>query len=294
MTEFDEAVALTAAGDGYAARLTDGWAVGHAVNGGILVAVAVEAVRRAVEAAGGHGDPLVFSSHFLSAARPGPAMVRTEVLRTGRSLSTGQASMTQLGEEDEDPGRPVERLRVIATLGDLDGRSAPVWRSAVPPQLPPPERCVTARRTDGEFARHIRMLDRLDLRLDPETAGWAVGRPSRRGEIRGWVRFADGRAPDVAALPFFLDALMPVAFDLGALGWAPTIELTGHVRGRPAPGWLQVSLETHNVIGGLLEEDATLWDGSGRVVAQSRQLAGVRMPAAPEDGPAPTTETAGA
>ena len=50
---------------------------------------------------------------------------------------------------------------------------------------------------------------------------------------------------------------MPVAFDLGALGWAPTIELTGHVRAHPAPGWLRIEISTQNVIGGLLEEDAS-------------------------------------
>jgi hypothetical protein len=53
------------------------------------------------------------------------------------------------------------------------------------------------------------------------------------------------------------------------------------VRAVPAPGWLQIRLTTTNVSGGLLEEDCVVWDSTGRVVAQSRQLAGVRMPSAP-------------
>jgi hypothetical protein len=89
-----------------------------------------------------------------------------------------------------------------------------------------------------------------------------------------------GREPDLLSLPFVVDAFPPVAFDLGAMGWAPTIEFTGHVRALPAPGWLRVRLTTTNVAGGLMEEDCVVWDSTDRVVAQSRQLAGVRMPSA--------------
>ena len=45
------------------------------------------------------------------------------------------------------------------------------------------------------------MLDRLDARIDPSTAGFAVGRPTRRGVIRAWLRMRDGREPDVRMLP---------------------------------------------------------------------------------------------
>jgi acyl-CoA thioesterase len=279
MTEFDDAVALGGQpGAERTARLDEGWVVGSAVNGGILTALAVAAMQQAVEVAGGHGDPLVFSAYFLSAAQPGPARFHTEVLRTGRSMSSAAVAVTQ-GDGDAEVGR----MRVLATFGDLDAQSAPVWRSARPPELPDPDSCMPASRGVAEFARKIHLLDRLDLRIDPSTAGWAIGRPSLEGRIRAWIRFADGREPDAASLPFFLDALMPVAFDLGALGWAPTIELTGHVRSRPAPGWLRVQLSTQNVIGGLLEEDAVIWDSTGAVVAQSRQLAGVRMPEEPRE-----------
>ncbi len=49
-----------------------------------------------------------------------------------------------------------------------------------------------------------------------------------------------------------------------------------HVRAAPAPGWLRVRHATRNVAGGMLEEDAEVWDSAGRLVAQSRQLA--RLP----------------
>jgi hypothetical protein len=48
-----------------------------------------------------------------------------------------------------------------------------------------------------------------------------------------------------------------------------------HVRVAPAAGWLRVVHSSRNVAGGLLEEDAEVWDSAGRLVAQSRQLARV-------------------
>jgi len=57
------------------------------------------------------------------------------------------------------------------------------------------------------------------------------------------------------------------------VAWTPTIELTVHVRARPEPGWLRCKFVTHFVTGGFLEEDGEIWDSTGRLVAQSRQLA---------------------
>jgi hypothetical protein len=61
-------------------------------------------------------------------------------------------------------------------------------------------------------------------------------------------------------------------------GWAPTLELTVHVRAHPAPGWLRVRHQTRNLAGGMFEEDCEIWDSAGRLVCQSRQLALVPRP----------------
>ena len=50
------------------------------------------------------------------------------------------------------------------------------------------------------------------------------------------------------------------------------------MRRRPEPGWLQVSLGSDTLGGGMMEEDAMIWDSAGNLVAQSRQLCGVRLP----------------
>lgn len=271
-SEFDQAIALRPGSDGsYDGELGAGWRIGGGINGGLLLAVAGNALSQQLP---GHPDPLSISCYYLSASVPGPATVRTETVRRGRSLSTGTASLYQDGPD----GAPVERLRVLASYGDLAALDDEVHTSATPPALPPVEQCIGMEHAPPALIEQAALLERLDLRLDPATVGWALGQPSKEGRIQGWFRLADGREPDPLALLLAADALPPVTFDLGLPGWAPTIELTVHLRAKPAPGWLRLSHATRNLAGGYFEEDAEIWDSAGRLVAQSRQLARAPRP----------------
>ncbi|SEO70358.1 Thioesterase-like superfamily protein [Actinacidiphila rubida] len=251
----------------YDIDLSPGWTIIAAVNGGYLLAAVGRALRDALP----HPDPLTITAHYLTASQPGPAVIRTQTVRTGRTMSSGQASLFQTDEQ----GREVERIRVIAGYGDLDALPDDVRTSATPPPMPAYEDSAASDDAPGgsPVPGATSFLDRIDLRLDPATAGWAIGMPSGAGDIRGWLGLADGRDHDALSLLLAVDALPPTAFDLGLKGWTPTLELTVHLRARPAPGRLLVSLTTRNLAGGLLEEDAQVWDGAGRLVAQARQLA---------------------
>ncbi|ANW17951.1 thioesterase family protein [Streptomyces clavuligerus] len=265
-SEFDRDTAVTLRAPGvHEARLSAGWTIFGAVNGGYLLAL----TGRALSGTLPHPDPFTVSAHYLSASRPGPAVIRTETVRTGRTLSTGQASLVQY----EEDGTEVERIRVLATHGDLDGLAPEVRTSARPPAIPPYERCPGPADAPVSLPGGAEIMDRLAVRLDPATAGWVLGAPSGRGEMRGWFGLADGRDPDPLALLLAVDALPPTSFDLGLKGWTPTVELTVHIRCRPAPGPLRVAISTRNLAGGFLEEDAEIWDSADRLVAQSRQLA---------------------
>ena len=143
-------------------------------------------------------------------------------------------------------------------------------------ELPPREECVPNSMAPAEIKEVAPFTQRFEMLFHPDEVGWAVGRPSGRGQLTAWFRLADGREPDTLALLMAVDALPPVTFDLGLMGWAPTVELTAHVRARPAPGWLRLRHRTRNVAGGMFEEDCEVWDSADRLVAQSRQLA--RMP----------------
>ncbi len=274
-SEFDQAIALNPGSEPgtYDGALGEGWRIGGGINGGLLLAVAGHALKHEL-AHDGHPDPLAISAYYLTPGVPGPARVRTEVHRSGRAVSVGGASLTQR----DAGGGDVERIRVLATYGDLSGVGADVRTSASPPALPPIEQCVSTADAPPTFLQHASLLDRLDIRLDPATTGWALGKPSGNGAIRGWLRMADGREPDPMLLLLAVDALPPVAFDLGLPGWTPTLELTVHVRCRPAFGWLRVNITSRTLSGGLMEEDAEVWDSEGRLVALSRQLARASAP----------------
>jgi hypothetical protein len=117
-------------------------------------------------------------------------------------------------------------------------------------------------------------MGRIDLRLHPDDAGFSHGAPSGRPLVRGWFRLRAEEAIDTVALVLATDAFPPTAFNARLpVAWTPTVELTAHVRARPAPGWLRCAFTTRFVTGGFLEEDGEIWDDSGRLVAQSRQLA---------------------
>ncbi|WP_405822456.1 thioesterase family protein [Streptomyces sp. NBC_01390] len=269
-SEFDRDTAVTRRAPGvYDTELSAGWTVINAVNGGYLLAVLGRALADALP----HSDPFSISAHYLTASRPGPAVIRTEVVRTGRSLSTGAASLFQYDAE----GKEVERIRVLASYGDLDALPDDVRTTAEPPAMPPIDQCFGREDAPGPVPGGSAIADRLLLKLDPATLGWALGAPSGKGEMRSWFGLADGRDADPIALLLAVDALPPTAFEIGLSGWVPTVELTVHVRCRPAPGPLRVSITTRNLAGGFLEEDAEVWDSADRLVAQSRQLAIVRL-----------------
>lgn len=260
------AVAPTAPGE-YAASLDAGWVVGGGLNGGYLLAVIGNAIRMELTDVG-QPDPVSVSAYFLTPSVPGPAVVRVRRVRTGGQRSIIAASLFQV-----EAGRELERITALAVFGDLRAMAPEVEREIPPPDLPPLEDCVPALVAPEDFLKIAPLLQRLGTRLDPACVGWALGEPSRRGLIQGWFKLADDRPLDSLALLLVVDALPPVTFDLGLPGWAPTLELTAHVRARPAAGWAIVRHATRTISGGHFEEDCEVWDSRGHLVAQSRQLA---------------------
>jgi acyl-CoA thioesterase len=263
---FDDDVRVSPAEAGrWAGRIRSGYNIGANPNGGYLLAVAAGAMRAATPA---HPDPLSLTVHYLKPGLPdADCSVEVEVLRPGRSLSTVRATLAQ----HDGP-----RLELLAAMGDL-GVAAAATPSVEPPPpaLPPPDACTP--RSPHEQGVALPILERLDVRLHPEEArAGAAG----RAQVTGWIRFRDGRDPDALAALLFADAFPPAVFGLlGTVGWVPTVELTVQLRRRPSPGWMIGQFRTTDLAGGRLIEDGLLWDASGGLVAQSRQLALLRMPA---------------
>ena len=260
----DETRVVPDADGGWTGTVSAGWNIGANPNGGYLLVIVGAALREALPA---QPDALSLTAHYLKPGRPTePCRVVTDVLRTGRSLSTVRATLSQADGA---------RIEALASMGVLDASAEPRLEPP-PPELPPPEACVP--RSGGEQGVALPIVERLDVRLHPDEA--RAGHAGR-AQVSGWIRFRDGREPDPLACLLFCDAFPPAVFGLlGAVGWVPTVELTVQLRHRPAPGWIRALFRTVDLSDGRLVEDGWLWDSRGRLVAQSRQLALVRMPSA--------------
>jgi acyl-CoA thioesterase len=239
----------------YDVMLDAGWAIGGKPNGGYLLAILGRAACEATAAPA----PLVVSGHYLRAPDPGPAEVVVDVVRRGRRVSSARATLWQ-------GGRPC--LDALVSAGPLpEADSVVEWSDVPAPELTPAEECPGGR--PAHFQAEL--LDQIDVRVDPTTAPFPE--PSGKPVVRAWFRLLDGEVTDPLALLLAVDALPPTVFNLGAFGWAPTVELTVLLRAVPAAGWLKVEARTHSIAGGWFDEEASVWDSTGRLVAQSRQLA---------------------
>ncbi|MFP5371872.1 MAG: acyl-CoA thioesterase [Actinomycetes bacterium] len=262
---FDEATAVhRTEGGGLLADLDAGWDVGGGVlNGGYLLAVA----GRAAVLESPHPHPVALSGSYLRAAAAGPATLTVEPGPAGRTLAH---ALVTLADAD---GALLTVQATTATLG-----CEPLAWSVPMPDAPPVEQCPSIAEHGHLAPPSVQVPGlslRVDTRLDVGTVGWASGRPSGEPVIRGWVRFADGREPDPLALVTFADALPPTPWSMGRPGWAPTVQMQVLVCALPVPGWCLVEARAGEIAGGWLDEDYRIWDSTGRLVAQSRQLARV-------------------
>jgi acyl-CoA thioesterase len=261
---------VTAVGPGrWSATVHEGWDIAGNANGGYLLAIAARAMAGAAE----RPDPVTLTAHYLSPGRPGPAEVRTSVVKSGKRFTTVQATLVA-GD------RPL--LAVLGTFGDLaptEGAPAPSRVDDSPPDLPPVDQCVPLVPSDDAGGMPPPFARRVEIRMHPGDAGFSRGRPSGEMRLRGWFRLPDDQPLDTLALVLASDAYPPTIFNADLpVGWTPTVELTTHVRARPAAGWLRCEFTTRFVTGGFLEEDGVVWDDTGTLVAQSRQLALVPRP----------------
>lgn len=267
MHAFDRATAVKPAGDGrYEALLDEEWSIAGKLNGGYLLAVAARAAL--AEAGDGHEHPLATTAAFAAPAPAGPALVTVEPLRLGRGTSVLRARLSSV-----DGGTPY--VEALVTAGRI-AAGDPVVPAPPVPDLPPEEQCPRLPVDAGLF--RVPILGLVAERMDPATVGFGIGRPSGAGELRGWVRFDDGREPDPLALVTVADALPPPSFDVPGLqtGWTPTLQYSVFVRGVPAAGPLRVRTVARSITGGAMDETCDVWDATGRHVAVAHQLAGIR------------------
>jgi acyl-CoA thioesterase len=242
----------------WSGAIAPGWDIVANANGGYLLAIAA----RALGAALGRPDPVTVTGHYFYPGKAGDVTIETQVLKEGRRFGSGSADLVAQGRT---------LLSCIGTFGDLTEASGPEIVDQGPPEMPDPGDCLPVVATDT-FPPPF--MGKIELRLHPEDGQFLLGQRSGHALMRGWFRLRHDEPTDSIALLCAADAFPPTAFNADfPVAWTPTIELTVHVRARPEPGWLRCKFATHFVTGGFLEEDGEIWDSTGHLVAQSRQLA---------------------
>jgi acyl-CoA thioesterase len=257
----DRDIALTSAGSGlWAGQVTDDWSVNDTANGGYVLAMMAAAMCRHTPR---RQTPIV-TANYLRRCASGPAAIAVETLAQSTRLTRLQARLIQNGQEN---------VRAWGTFAEDNGTGMAERLEAGPPEVAAPEQCVAI----PEMPRYT-IFRHLEVRLDPSCTGWMTdGRLVQRSEQKGWIRFRQDRPHDLFSVILAADAFPPaVLASQGMVAWVPTIELTVNVRRIPDTRWVQGVFRTRFITCGQVEEDGELWDGNGRLVAISRQIAQFR------------------
>jgi Thioesterase-like superfamily len=251
-------------GGSFGAEVSSEWTIGGKPNGGYLLSL----LGRAAVVVGVHEHVMAASAHYLHSPDPGPVKVEAEVLRSGRSASQVAARLVQ------DGSRCVEALITTTTI---DSAALPYWDAGMPePGTVPWDACTRlVPRAPGGL--RVAIMEQVEVRLEPASAGFTAGEPSGRGELRGWLALPEGEPFDPLSLLFAVDAFPPATFDIEFAGWVPTFELTVYVRALPVAGPVRILQRARLIEGQKLDETCFAWDVRGRLVAQGTQLAGVRL-----------------
>jgi hypothetical protein len=248
----------------FAGSVSPLWAIGGKPNGGYLLAM----MGRAAAAVSAHDHVLAISAHYLTSPEPGEVEIQVEVLRGGRSASQLRVQLLQAG-------KPC--VESLITIGTLDATMKAYWDGGVPELAPISHDRAIRISGPSPSGLDLPMMSQVDLRIDPDSLGFARGNPSGRGELHGWLELPEGEPFDPLSLVFAVDSLPPATLDIEVTGWVPTLELTVYVRALPAPGPVRVLQKAHLIDAQRVDEICYVWDSTGRLVSHGTQLAGIRL-----------------
>ena len=237
------------------------WGQGRAVFGGVVAALAFEAMRAKVEP----GRPVrSLATTFVGPLEPDvPASFEAELLREGKAVSQVFCRVVQKGQT------------VALVQGSFGGsRQSVVQMQAEPaPDMKAPEDCYELPFIQGvtpEFTRHLAMR-------------WSIGglpfSNSRERDMGGWVRFrgAVEREPLTEAhLLALVDAWPPATVPHlpspapgSTLTW--TIEFVQPLAQLDTHDWCKYRARIEHARDGYGHAAAALWTPAGELVALSRQ-----------------------
>jgi acyl-coenzyme A thioesterase PaaI-like protein len=257
----------------YDGELNKHWTIGPKVHGGVMVALCANAARTACGGESTGLEPVAVSASFLSAPDPGAMRLVTSIRKRGRRISVVDVELMQ-GDRTA--------VHAVVNLGEpehfVPGAGAAPLLSANPVldlMAPEPPADIEPIGPGHPLAGLVHLGEGCDIRPVLSTMQPSAG--GRRPLLQLWAR-PRGAAPDALFALMCGDVSSPVTFAVDRRGWAPTIQLSAFLRGRPADGWLRVVCTCLEIGHDWFDEDHIVVDSLGRLVAQSRQLAMVPPP----------------
>jgi acyl-CoA thioesterase len=260
MEAFSEEVLVTENSSGiFKGAVSGRWSVNGNPNGGYLMAILAGAMMKRSDK---KSTPIV-TANYISRCVPGKVEIYVEEFSHSKQFNRYHARLIQEGRE---------KVRALGTFSaEKVGCEIERYETGAP-ELAPVESCIAI-----PMMPHLTLLKNLDMRLDPTSAGWMMGKTAERSEQKGWVKFKNDSNYDLLSLFLIADSIPPAIFvSQGPISWVPTIELSTNIRNMPRTQWLRFSLKTRFVTCGLLEADGEIWDDAGNLVSISRQIAQVR------------------
>lgn len=258
---FDQAMRLETVDAGTVRGATcPQWANMVGPFGGITAAVLLRAVESHPERI---GDPLALTVNFAAPIADGEFDICLRAARTNRS---NQHWTLELRQGDE----------VKTTATALFGLHRDTWADdeSHPPSAPAPEDVAP-----GSFVDAIVWAKRYDMRFTEGPVPLRAVEASDSSTTTLWVRDAESRPLDFAALACLSDVFFPRAFlRLGRFLPAGTISLTTYFHADQSEitalgsDYLLASANANRFSRGYFDQSAHLWSRAGRLVASTHQL----------------------
>jgi acyl-CoA thioesterase len=253
-SSFADATAVEPDGPGrWRGCIAPEWGLRGRPNGGYLMAIAA----RAAMVATGRAHPHAVTGSFVRTPAAGPVHIDVETVKSGRQLTQVRCCLRQ---------NAATVLDALVVLGDPP-TTPPAWHGVPDPRPAPYAECVPVPPKPGR----VGLLERLDIRYDP--AASPLGPRTPHAAVRAWVSFADGPQPDPLRSLLIADVLPASIQSMGWAGWAPTVQMTTYLRAVPAPGPLAVAVAGRLLTPPWFDEVADVYDHTGQLVAQARQIA---------------------
>lgn len=241
-------------------RLTDEWSINGNPNGGYLMAILLSAMLKRTD----KKHAAIVTANFLARTSISDSEIQVETISEGKHFNRLQSRLIQEGKE---------KVRAWGTFSQEGICYGDKRYEAEEPHIAPLDQCIPI----PEFGSYT-LYKNMDVRLDPECAGWFQGRLSNVSVHKGWIKFKDDRPADALSLMLMADAFPPpVLSSHGLVAWVPTIEFSVNVRAIPRSTWLKAQFRSRFITCGLVEEDGELWDESGELILISRQIAQFRQ-----------------